>query len=912
MNKTRSLFLLSVCAITSLVDGGIPISWPFCDTATYPNCALYTGPTSSGKVADNLPYNLIDVDPICWYRGWCPCFPPGGEYSAFPNSEEKFQQILHNLHRMFANQTLGTSYGKYPNGANTNGGPTTYCTTSGCDFCGDWDDDYRDPIKRRRPQYWYSDANQAARFKQFDYTTCNKSWFYQTGVGFHTTCKWGDALAADSRVAQWGKHGTSVMPEDRCALFMSGSCTPDQRLGTFAHEDNAWFETEGICGGNTCVTDPHCDPIFGKAYDYVGKGFVEGMNGVGAEYARFTNEVFYPLIVGVHFDERMKIVDADYEPNGNYLTFLLEYFDSNFTQNPDQCWVLYDGQAYEMEVYLSNSATSAAATEEFLEGSYLKNDNCVMYRARFQPPSTCKPYAFICTTDLGNVFRLPEESHYFFGTEWIDWKWSNYSTDYGLSCKENHYYCPARDQDPAARCTASEWLVNGGPVVAKEEDIWYYRDSRYGTCLGCNAIESLECWSDCMIFNHGTSTCSSQCVTTSAPTLDTAAPTLTPSDAPTSTTVGPTPAPTGQPTSAPTKTPTGSPIGPPTTSPTKTPTDTPTAVTGAPTSAPTTPEPTSAGETCVSVAKYSQKFTRIEFNPGEPYTAYLESIEQSFIDQNTPGCGAWAVGNLEYTYMVIWDGNYGQIRKRNLQFYLEVCCGEGATFGPSFTPRNVSYRLSQGWRAKYNTTSSYTDETSWTDPSKFGAKQYIVFTLIGLIVLGCIAGGIYGGIWYKKHKQEENVQRPTNFGLHPSQLANKSRSSNRALPAIPMTHVPAGPSHVALPGRDRDSTQGSTDGDNRYTGQFIHTREATDGSEHQDRGVATMLAPPLTMLGKHGMVQSVSIDSEQRAEIEHQLEAPALFSGGLPPVVAQTSADDEVHDMDDEEIHDAFGNDHMR
>ena len=53
---------------------------------------------ASGVGGKTQPYNLIDTDPTCWYEGTCPMFPPGGKLSAFPNSEEKFQHLLHNLY----------------------------------------------------------------------------------------------------------------------------------------------------------------------------------------------------------------------------------------------------------------------------------------------------------------------------------------------------------------------------------------------------------------------------------------------------------------------------------------------------------------------------------------------------------------------------------------------------------------------------------------------------------------------------------------------------------------------------------------------------------------------------------------------------------------------------------------------
>ena len=52
------------------------------------------------KIPDWYPYNLIETDVSCYKAGICPMFPPGGELSVFPNSEEKFQMALHNMHRL--------------------------------------------------------------------------------------------------------------------------------------------------------------------------------------------------------------------------------------------------------------------------------------------------------------------------------------------------------------------------------------------------------------------------------------------------------------------------------------------------------------------------------------------------------------------------------------------------------------------------------------------------------------------------------------------------------------------------------------------------------------------------------------------------------------------------------------------
>ena len=65
------------------------------------------------------PYNLVDTDPNCYYDDHCPMFYPGGQWSAFPNSEEKTLMIIQNMHRMFPNQSLHLKWGKWShNGTN--------------------------------------------------------------------------------------------------------------------------------------------------------------------------------------------------------------------------------------------------------------------------------------------------------------------------------------------------------------------------------------------------------------------------------------------------------------------------------------------------------------------------------------------------------------------------------------------------------------------------------------------------------------------------------------------------------------------------------------------------------------------------------------------------------------------------
>jgi len=452
MTPSISVISTALIAIISTVNAGYPITEP--NSGTHGRSAQIT----------RVPYNMIDAYPSCYARGLCPMFQPGGELSAFPNSEEKAQQLLHNMFRMFPNESLVIKWGKWRLAANKNLGRTFYCPS--CEFCGTTHLD-------RKPLYWYSDANQAARFKQYDENSCDQSWYDEPGVTAHHTCKW-------------------VLPEygggSNCDLF--GSCAASWRMGAFCVEDDCWFETEGICGANTCYVDPHCEPIFGNHYDYSGAGFVEGMNGASAVYSRYTDEIFYRLHSGAHLDERLRIVSEDRDVNGKYFVLMAMYFDANNTDHLDKCWALYDGAYHEMDVELSDHPDTT--------NGYLADSHNVMLSSRHNPPiDTCEPYAFICKSQSGKLIRLPEDKRYYFGTEWLDWEWSNHNANWNLKCRENHYFN-----------NGQQWIVNGDPKLDKC-DIWYYQDNvTYSECIGCPSIPKLDCWQDCIYSNFDAATCS--------------------------------------------------------------------------------------------------------------------------------------------------------------------------------------------------------------------------------------------------------------------------------------------------------------------------------------------------------------------------------------------------------------------
>ena len=219
----------------------------------------------------------------------------GGELSAFPNSEEKFQHLLHNLHRMHSNNTLYTPLG----------GRTAYFSGVGADNCGSTPD--RAALNARAPLYWYSDANQAARFKQWDASTCNESWYGEPGRDAHSTCRWGLDELTTWGAASWCSAGSGcTTPRDRCELFTplasnETDCSDDSRFLAFIWDDadGCWPETETLCEGNACVTDADCEPIFAPTFDYVGKGFVAGMDGAAALYMSSCADISYVLPAGL-------------------------------------------------------------------------------------------------------------------------------------------------------------------------------------------------------------------------------------------------------------------------------------------------------------------------------------------------------------------------------------------------------------------------------------------------------------------------------------------------------------------------------------------------------------------------------------------------------------------------------------
>eukprot|EP01083_Nonionella_stella_P273569 928068_1 len=530
------LCLLCHVLLFEIVYGGIPVSIP--------------GIGHNKQYPMVVPYNLIDTNASCYHRGLCPeLFKPGGRLGSFPNSEEKYQMLLQNLFRMWGNDTRDLKWAKYKWGANTNAGLTYYCSDDSCKYCGD-------TSPRMMPLYWYSDANQAARFKQYDENVCDQDWYKEPGQSAHSTCDW-------------------VLPDYKSDCDQFGDdCSMYARSIAFGTEDGVWFSQENICGGSTCVSDAHCEPIFATSNDFIGSGFVEGMNGAAHTYARSGKTISYLLPMAAHFDERTKVAKADRNDNRKWFTFMLQYFDANHTQTPVGCWVIYHKGYHEMGVVVSEVGSQGSG--------FSMDSHSVMFTSYHLPQSKCRPYAFICKTSLNNWVRLPEDGDYYFGTAFMDWDDGNgWNTNYAdlqpredwiaYTCKENHYYWDG-----------TQWIVNGGPGLDRC-DIWHYQDTetlRSGTyderttCNGCSDFDRLDCWSECVYSDfveehcqcsdvplgpkYGNEWCDPADSPTKRPTGDSEAPTPSPTPAPSA----PSQSPIRHPSQSPTVRPSRSPLPP--------------------------------------------------------------------------------------------------------------------------------------------------------------------------------------------------------------------------------------------------------------------------------------------------------------------------------------------------------------
>ena len=860
------------------------------------------------------PYNLIETDVSCYKVGVCPMFPPGGELSVFPNSEEKFQHALHNMHRMHKNPNatdiINVDITKWFNGGWATSTYAAYYT--GGDYCGTGS-------SIRHPLYWYSDANAGARLKAWDENTCISL------SNAHLTCN-----NAQNEII-WSSNGNINIPTNRCSLF-GDNCDYGSRSAAMSTENDdnkgekPWFADENICGGNSCFKDSHCNPIFASYNDYVGIGFVEGMNGVTHQYSRATPEIQYELPIGAHYDDRMTTKPSDRDGTNKHFALILQYFHDTIPAS--KCWALYQDTATEMSILLDDITGSGRSQ---------------YFRSKFIPPNNCRPYKFICKKADGSYVKLPEEDTYFFGTQMMEWGYTLKSNDGvdgvpgvsladlspGYDCDEQHYYF-----------TGTQWIVNGGPNINIQNDIYYYHNG--GTCRGCQYIQILQCYQTCIESGQGNinncncdtptptsdgntpspiTTATTASPVTASPTTaspitaspTTASPTTAPPTTASPITASPTTASptTASPTTASPTTAlptTASPItaspttaSPTTTSPTTaSPSTSPT--TASPTTAsPTTASPTPDGYTCIDVINYEQVFNRVRtWDEASDAGTYLGTCEEDF-QAIYPLCGEWNSDSMEYYYYFIYERKGTGGRKSKLYVYMRICCGDGSTFGPNYVIEsdiNNPYQANAVLINRYQPPQALNSDDSWTNPSKWEWKHYLVYTIMALIVLCCIMAGLF---LIKRHIARKNSFALTMDDYYP----DKARGSKRN---IIMDHTiqmhgfssKPGPKHVALPSNVRDSTDGSTDG---FTTHIANKYDSTDGS--QDYGVNTMLTPPMQKLG-HAVLPSVSIDTPETNPVDTvDLEEPPMFNG-LPPPVPIDAIPNNVEQLNHDDITNAF------
>lgn len=183
---------------------------------------------------------------------------------------------------------------------------------------------------------------------------------------------------------------------------------------------------------------------------------------------------------------------------------------------------------------------------------------------------------------------------------------------------------------------------------------------------------------------------------------------------------------------------------------------------------------------------------------------------------------AHSVDTMEFFFYLDWQCCCGRCPERGtIDVHMHVCCGYDATFGteyeiPDSYGANINggeYEANSVWLSRYVEEDSYTDDgDSWTEPSKFGVKQYVVFGISGLIFISCIVGAVLLRRWCRERKS-----------LQPGRGAGYVKTPEPDHATQEMTSFPAvlpGPSTVNLPSHD-DFAEASTDGNNRYTGRFI-------------------------------------------------------------------------------------------
>ena len=173
----------------------------------------------------------------------------------------------------------------------------------------------------------------------------------------------------------------------------------------------------------------------------------------------------YPLYMGSHFDERNKIISEFYNVDNKHLTMLLGWYGNADTINKvaDSVYVLYKNKLTMMNLLYGDASSG-------------------IYETHFEIPNECEPYAFYVLTTDDILYRLPEQTEYFYGTAWVVLEAGTPykpGIDYA-DCNENHYFKDYREND--------EWIANGAENITKSEITFIDHDN----CIGCNKTDGLE------------------------------------------------------------------------------------------------------------------------------------------------------------------------------------------------------------------------------------------------------------------------------------------------------------------------------------------------------------------------------------------------------------------------------------
>lgn len=166
--------------------------------------------------------------------------------------------------------------------------------------------------------------------------------------------------------------------------------------------------------------------------------------------------------MGSHFDETTRIPMEFYHSNSLHFTFTVGWYGHFVGKEADRVYVLYRGTMTAMEL------------------TFGSNSNGV-YESHFEDPLHCEPYGFVVITTDDEVYRLPEDERYYFGTQWVELESGvprKPGVDYA-DCNENHYFLDHRKND--------QWIANGADNITKNE-ITYVDHQK---CSGCAAVPLL-------------------------------------------------------------------------------------------------------------------------------------------------------------------------------------------------------------------------------------------------------------------------------------------------------------------------------------------------------------------------------------------------------------------------------------